>query len=86
MIINLTSVARTKDLDKIVLTTLFYVMADQSFPSMPIPPQTGICQAFVILSVPCRGEFVRKPVPGGGAFVNIYNHSSLNFFGFNLIL
>ena len=30
----------------------------------PPPPQTGICQAFVILLVPCRGEFVRKPVPG----------------------
>ena len=52
----------------------------------PPPPQTGICQAFVILLVPCRGEFVRKPVPGGEAIVNVYNHSSLHFLGFNLIL
>ena len=54
------------------------------FQACPPPPPPK--QAFVILLVPCRGEFVRKPVPGGEAIVNVYNHSSLHFLGFNLIL
>ena len=46
-----------------------------SIPSVPIPlplppPHPGICWAFVIWSVPVVGnlEFVRKPLPEGGAF------------------
>ena len=39
-------------------------------PPPPPPPHPGICWAFVIWSVPVVGnlEFVRKPLPEGGAF------------------
>ena len=37
----------------------------QSIPSVPIPPPPGICH----LVGPGDGEFVRKPLPGGGALL-----------------
>ena len=40
----------------------------QSIPSVPIPP--GICRAFVIYHLFRLWGFDRKPLPGGGAFVN----------------
>ena len=44
------------------------VIMAQSIPSMPIPPGhlSGICH----LVGPGSGEFVRKPLLGGGAFVS----------------
>ena len=62
-------------------------MADQSFPSMPIPlpPNrhlSGICH----LVGPMLWVICQKTCAWGGAFVNVYNHFSLHFFGFNLIL
>ena len=44
------------------------IMIAQSIPSMPIPPgdMSGICH----LVGPCSGEIIRKPLLGGGAFVN----------------
>ena len=53
---------RKKNLDQmIIIMTL-------SIPCMPIPPGhlSGICH----LVSPGSGEFVRKPLLGGGAFVN----------------
>ena len=46
------------------------VVIAQSIPSVPIPTLlSDICRVFVIVG-PGGGEFVRKPLPGGRAFVN----------------
>ena len=51
----------------------------QSIPSVAIPPRSifsGICH----LVGPSGGELVRKPLPGGGAFVNSSRRGSCRSF------
>lgn len=52
----------------IIMTMHKIVIMAQSIPSLPIPPGdlSGICH----LVSPGSWEFVRKPLLGGGAFVN----------------
>ena len=57
----------------ILVKRLFIALSIPSVPiplQLPPPPYPGICWAFVIWSVPVVGnlEFVRKPLPEGGAF------------------